>query len=60
MKHSGTMFYSQMQQYSDNFKGIVTSMALYGGHMITGAQDGMINIWRNRDWECLTTLKGHR
>jgi len=54
------MFYSQMQQYSDNFKGIVTSMALYGGHMITGAQDGMINIWRNRDWECLTTLKGHR
>ncbi|KAK9766846.1 Protein mak11 [Basidiobolus ranarum] len=42
-------------------QGTITSIKFYGkSHMLSGSEDGTVCIWRTKDWECLTTMKGHK
>ena len=38
----------------------ITTIDFYrSSHMFSGGEDGLICIWRTKDWECLKILKGH-
>ena len=39
--------------------GIYTAAFFGDQHLLTGAGDGTVAVWRCRDWECLTVMKGH-
>jgi protein MAK11 len=42
-------------------EGSITALDFYkSSHMLSGGEDGLLCIWRTRDWECLKVLKGHQ
>ncbi|KAJ1921641.1 60s ribosome biogenesis protein mak11 [Tieghemiomyces parasiticus] len=42
-------------------QGTITTIEFYGkSHMITGGEDGLIIVWRTKDWESLVAMKGHK
>ncbi|CAJ0632631.1 15379_t:CDS:2 [Entrophospora sp. SA101] len=42
-------------------EGSITTLKFYNKtNMLSGSDDGLICIWRTKDWECLKNLKGHK
>ncbi|KAL1920957.1 uncharacterized protein VTP21DRAFT_11592 [Calcarisporiella thermophila] len=42
-------------------QGSITTLEFHSKtHLISGSEDGLICIWRSKDWECLKKLKGHK
>lgn len=41
--------------------GAITTLDFFGKtHLMSGAADGMLAIWRTKDWECLKVMRGHK
>ena len=42
-------------------KDAVTCLQYHGAsHLLSGARDGLICVWRAVDWTCLATMRGHK
>ncbi|EKX53226.1 hypothetical protein GUITHDRAFT_150348 [Guillardia theta CCMP2712] len=42
-------------------QGPITSLKFFGSfNLVSSSDDGTMLIWRCKDWECLSTLRGHK
>ncbi|EMG46973.1 Ribosomal biogenesis protein, putative [Candida maltosa Xu316] len=54
LSHTGTITSLRFSTESESTENIKT-----GKWLLSGSEDGKINIWRTKDWELFGTLKGH-
>eukprot|EP01129_Flabellula_baltica_P006084 TRINITY_DN2246_c0_g1_i1.p1 TRINITY_DN2246_c0_g1~~TRINITY_DN2246_c0_g1_i1.p1 ORF type:complete len:230 (+),score=50.50 TRINITY_DN2246_c0_g1_i1:664-1353(+) len=38
---------------------IINAVSIHGNNFVSSGKDGLICIWKMKDWECLKTLRGH-
>ncbi|KAJ1953281.1 60s ribosome biogenesis protein mak11 [Dispira parvispora] len=42
-------------------QGTLTALEFYQDtHLLSAGEDGLVCIWRAKDWECLAAMKGHK
>ncbi|KAJ1655014.1 Protein mak11 [Dispira simplex] len=42
-------------------QGTLTALEFYQNtHLVSAGEDGLLCIWRAKDWECLAVMKGHK